>query len=297
MNLPVSIVIRSYRERTLDVVKKIAEDQVGTAQVAVVSELQPFSEAVKRSFQLGLEMGQPWTITLDADIYLAEGAVSQMVRQMEKLPEDTFIYQGTVFDKFFLRNRYGGPHFYRTDYLEKALKLINENPDDLRAESSVYKKMAEEGFHFYNDVECYGMHDFDQYYYDVFRKFVLHAHKHRKLIPHFVKVWQPLMLDEFDYKVAMAGLTTGVLLKEVENRYDFARQHFQIVRDQYGFAEKEDLSTDLELLPIRQWIEKIRNEARTKGVEMQDPTRIKYTKKTPLTVRERIYRKLTAYFK
>ena len=88
--------------------KQLIVDQgVSAENLAVVKEA-PFSAALKKSFELGMECGLKWTFCIDADVLLRPGAVETMVNLAEQEDEQVCEIQGFILDKFFGGPRNGG---------------------------------------------------------------------------------------------------------------------------------------------------------------------------------------------
>ncbi|NRB46951.1 MAG: hypothetical protein HRU41_04715 [Saprospiraceae bacterium] len=208
----VTVVIRSSNERTEAVCKYFAELQVPADSVFIIRE-RPFRKAVSENFKIGLSEGRKWTLALDADVLLRENAVTEMIDKAESLGDELFIYQGFVLDKLFRNTREGGPHLYQTKHLKRALEHVTENDAVWRPESDTYEAMAKEGFTFHVDDIIYGLHDYEQYYRDIFRKAFFHARKHNSRTAQFVEDWSQ-RLEDMDYRVAIQGLMAGILYEE-----------------------------------------------------------------------------------
>jgi hypothetical protein len=65
--------------------------------------------------------------------------------------------------------------------------------------------MADIGFHYYFGKEVYGLHDYEQFYKDIYRKGFLHAKKHWRYLSHFEKFWFDNKQIDFDFSVALFG--------------------------------------------------------------------------------------------
>ena len=123
MNEDVFVVVRANGERTTRVSLKLVSYQVPKDNILVINET-PFSKAVKTTFQKGIEANQKWTLALDADVLLKTGAIKELINRAESLPQNFFMIQGRVLDKFFCFGRNGGPHLFRTDLLKIAINKI-----------------------------------------------------------------------------------------------------------------------------------------------------------------------------
>lgn len=205
----VTIVIRSSGENSLKRCEEIVLSQVSSNQVFVISE-RPFSEAIRKNFEIGLKEGRKWTLALDADVLLTSNAVSRMVHNANLLDEDMFFYQGHLYDKLHGCFRGVGAHLYRTSALSDALSLVDEAANMIRPESGVRTLMKLKGWYFYESTEVYGIHDFGQFYDDYIRKGFFSAVKslryREKMFLNAIR-----NLDQMAFQMYLQGLTMGCL--------------------------------------------------------------------------------------
>ena len=225
----VTVIIRSAGERTINLCRRLSEYQIPSQNVFVIQE-RPFHKAVEVCFKLGIEEKRKWTLALDADILLESHAIENMVRKADSLGENLYIFQGTVLDKIYGEYRYGGPHLYQTRHLENALEILLNNPKSLRPESATYKKMSAKGYFFYNSNICFGIHEYDQFLADYFRKGFLHAKKTPKtVLKRFLNRISEQNIDP-EIQMALNGFSAGILYnKEVSVDINF----FQDISTQY----------------------------------------------------------------
>lgn len=203
-----TLVVRSIGERTCEIGGAYPNRILGEDQVATI-ELKPFSAAVKKTFRIGLEKNKKWTLALDGDILLKSGAIEALVNRAESLPDSLFMIQGRVLDKLFCFARNGGPHLFRTSMLEQALALVPDQAETLRPEAETVNRMVQKGFHRYKGTEVYGIHDFEQYYRDVFCTAFAHAIKFPYLQAYFMKEWKCRETFDADYTMARMGYALG----------------------------------------------------------------------------------------
>lgn len=200
----VTVVIRHTNERTFNACLKLLISQVPSDNLYIISET-PFSKAVRKTFEIGIGCNKDWTLAIDADIFVTNNCVDTLASVAENLEDYFFEIQGRILDKFYGVPRGGGPHLYRTKYLKDAIKFIPEEGTSLRPESDTYNKMAEIGYHYYFGKEVYGLHDYEQFYKDIYRKGFLHAKKHWRYLAHFEKFWNENKENDFDFTVALFG--------------------------------------------------------------------------------------------
>ena len=236
----VLVVVRSIGELTEQLCCSIIVEQVGKDNIVIIHE-KPFVEAVRKTFELGIASQKKWTLAIDADILIRKNAIKDLIEWAENQEDYFFEFQGRVVDKFFCGPRQGGPHLYRTKYFRKALEFLPKDKNALRPESFTYDKMAEVGFHYYHYNEIYGIHDYFQFYKDIYRKAFLHAHKHGKNVGYFIRQWAKYKED--DYRIALKGLIDGLSFnKKVEVNVDFFKEFIDKNLD--GLIEKQFIAND-----------------------------------------------------
>ena len=206
----VTIIIRSVGERTEELCRElILAQELDPNNVVVVREA-PFSAAMRRSFEIGIECGRPWTLCVDADVLLRVEAVAQIVQLAEHQPQNVCEIQGYILDKFFGGPRHGGGHLYRTALLPLALTKIPSEGVDIRPESYMLKLMDMQGYPRAVIPYLVGLHDFEQFNKDIFRKCLVHAHKHTKYADLFLSIWREHAPTDPDYRIALQGFAKGV---------------------------------------------------------------------------------------
>ncbi|MCG2590801.1 hypothetical protein [Rhodohalobacter sulfatireducens] len=60
-----------------------------------------------------------------------------------------------------------------------------------------------------------GLHDFEQFYRDIYRKAYFHATKHSDHVAELMKEWKRRSIDDTDYLVVIKGSVDGLLSQEV----------------------------------------------------------------------------------
>lgn len=247
MNLDVPavfVVIRSSDERTLALCRRLVVAQVGEDAVKVVRE-RPFAEAVRATFLCGLEAGRPWTLALDADVLLREHAIVRLLSLAAVAPPNTFVVQGRILDKTFGGTREGGPHLFRTKLLDEALSAIQNCRRDIRPESFVVRFMRKKGYPFQQHTDALGLHDYEQYYKDLYRKAFVHAHKFRGRADVLQSFWRRERERDPDFKVLQHGFNDGQRSRravKIDIR-EFPEQIDDLLRE-HQLTEKVELATD-----------------------------------------------------
>lgn len=240
----VTVVIRSAGERTEALCKKLVFKQVPSENVVCIHET-PFIKALAKSFEVGIERGLPWTLCLDADYLLMKGAILRLVDTFKRCGDNVFKLQGETMDKFF-----GGPvlagghHLYRTALLPVAQEFLPFGSETGRPESAVLVKMTQIGHPLHQLSEVSGMHDYQQYYRDIYRKMCVRAHKFRSYLMYFLKRFQQLAPQDDDYKVALLGLIDGLAQEEAPKLdvTEFPPDEIESRLRVWGLCEKEPLN-------------------------------------------------------
>jgi hypothetical protein len=205
----VTVIVRTIGERSEAACRQLLARQVPADRLFVVNAV-PFSAAVAETYRLGIAQHRPWTLCIDADVLVSSTAVADLIRCTRDVPETLFEVQGLVVDKFFGSLRPAGNHLYRTSLLPRALELIPPDGVDLRPETFTIYRMAERGYPWIQATCVVGLHDFEQWQTDVFRKAFLHAHKHEKFLGALVREWRRQSEDDDDFQVALWGAAAGI---------------------------------------------------------------------------------------
>ncbi len=202
----VLIVIRSVKERTLDLCISLLEEERNENNIFVINEF-PFSKALYSSMEAGIKANKKWTMVIDADVLIAKGVLTKFLKIANTQNEKVFTIQSSMLDKYFGGVRVGGIKFYRTSFIPEALKYISV--DENRPETHMIKSMHKNGYYNYiTDVVC-GIHDFEQYFEDIFRKGFTYGVKHDDVNSILESYWSRESENDSDFKILLAGLNIG----------------------------------------------------------------------------------------
>jgi len=203
-----TIIVRTSGERTTDLCISLLKRSLSNSEIIVISET-PFSKAVQKCYEVGINKNRKWTLVIDADVLVREKFIEEILNFAETLPDNTFIIQGLVLDKFFNVLRPAGNHLYRTKYLEQAIHLIPKEGTTLRPEHTTNLKMMDNGFLFAQTHFIAGLHDFEQNPMDIAKKCFVQAHKHKHIIDLIWPLWKKLSKNDGDYISAIVGSIIG----------------------------------------------------------------------------------------
>jgi hypothetical protein len=241
----ITIIIRSVGERTVPVIKHLLKQQVSEDQLFEVNEA-PLSRALEVSYEFALKEGRRYVLIIDGDILPFRNMLDRLTAIFNKLDERVFGLQCSVADKMIHNFRPAGVHMHRTVLLESAMKQIPEANETVRPESMTINEMADRGYPtlFIDDVLA--LHDFEQYYKDLFRKSFFLAHKHTKDLPYVKKLWKRLAVDDNDYRIALEGLERGEQYNKrvVADIKQFGKYNISDILSAGGLTEKSELRGD-----------------------------------------------------
>ena len=203
-------VIRAAGERTKDVCKQLVLQELPEKDVYVI-ECTPFEEALRESYRIGINSQKKWMITIDADVLPRKGFIHEIQSLTENLPDTLFTFKAMIFDKLFLTHRMAGFRVYRNKYLGTAIDLVPGDGMEIRPESYTIRQMAEMGFKTKVFEYVVGVHDYEQYYRDIYRKAYFHAAKHTSQVAESLTLWKEKSESDPDYRVALKGAIDGLL--------------------------------------------------------------------------------------
>lgn len=236
----VTVVVRFAGERTGALCVRLVTDQgLSATQVHTIREA-PFLAALRRSLEIGIAENRVWTLCVDADLLLRPGSIRTLIKLASRSTENTSELQGFILDKFFGGPRPGGVHLYRTALLAKALELLPSGGMEIRPENYVLNRLRAEGFPYKVVPYVVGLHDYEQYYKDIYRKTYVYSWKHIHRTEFFSSLWRPQAIDDPDYQVALRGFGAG-FSDYLHVDVDVREKRFRLTAEDLGRAEKDTL--------------------------------------------------------
>ena len=242
----VTCVVRSVGERTTSACVASLAKQLSDEPVVVSVDVH--REMVRRTFETALDAGKPLLLAVDADVLPYVGAVSSILELANLVPQNYFLVSGRIDDHLLGVARVGGLRVYRTQHLRKALGHL-ERSGSMRPESGLIKPMAAHGAPTAVGSRVLGVHDAEQYLFDVYRKGFFYAHRNLDLVPDLVRRWRGVETGEA--KSLLAGISNGLLAKEAGP--DFANHDAQSTRELLaglGLEERRSMAPDYDSLRV-----------------------------------------------
>lgn len=225
-----TFVVRAAGERTESASVALLRAQVLAAggdpasQVRVIHE-RPFSAAVGRTLEVGLEHARPFVVGMDADVLLGDARAGQGVQALARLAAgmtpECFSTVGLMLCRFFGGYCFRGVHVYQSRHLEQARGLLGRRipggPDPaLKPETALVEAMKAEGYAFSALPVVLGVHDFEQSYRHIYLKMRLRARRELEIdggdqgLSGFVQYCRERAAGgESDFTVALWGLEDG----------------------------------------------------------------------------------------
>lgn len=208
-----AIVIRTVGEQTTHACLELLQSIFNSTSIFVVNE-KPFEQAIRKTFQIGIDSGLEWTLVIDADVLVDLMGITEMIKKAQNIPNSVFAIQGLVFDKYFDVYRPAGNHIYRTALLEHALSRIPKPGESLRPETTLIDSMISDGYEMIQCSAVIGIHDFGQSYVDIAKKAFLQSHKHFTLNNSLLHLWKSKASDDLDFYAALLGWQEGQKYKD-----------------------------------------------------------------------------------
>lgn len=206
-----------------------------------------FENLLEKTFRLTEKKSYRFLYTIDADTILHPLGIKKLEEIALKMPENFFSAQGKVLDKFFGVFRPAGQRVYNAKLATKAISFIPQIAGEIRPEASLIKKMERVGNRYFLSNDIIGVHDYEQFYGDLYRKSYIHSRKHRnemlRRIPKFLK----LMRKDNDFRVIMRGIKDGLSsTKQIKIDKRIFEHDSQRALSELGLKEKKLLDLELE---------------------------------------------------
>jgi hypothetical protein len=207
----IAVVLRGCGEST----ESLAEQALVACGVPPGSVVRtgggPFERTLRETFELGLDSGQPLTLSIDADVLVSPSRLPAFLAEVE-FGRHSFSVQGSVLCKFFGGPRLAGNRLYRNAHAAAALRLLPEVRGTLRPEAALVALMAQRGVGSQRSNVVLGLHDYGQHPRDVFRKAAVQSRKHLYLASYLLPFWRDRAALDREFAIALRGFGWGLAL-------------------------------------------------------------------------------------
>lgn len=210
-----TIIIHS-NERTVKKCGELLYQQVSRDKVHLVSD-KPFAMSLKRAYELALTFSEKWFIIIAGDQYILPEVVKGFEAEIELNP-DVFRISGRGYDKLWMDTRLLAPCVYNTSYLKEALSI--DFLKQIRPETYVIQKLDIPYILKRNFVTS--MHDFNQYYSDIYRKGVFQNDKNVNYINEIIEKLESS--EDMDHKIFLEGILGNLNFKQSMGKYNLTEK-------------------------------------------------------------------------
>lgn len=196
--------IRTVGERTsgacVEMVKKLGYDP------QIITEYTHYA-AVEKTYEIGLDSRGDWTFSVDADVILEPRMVESVLDDLFSSPEDVRVAHPGVVDKLYRLKRWAGIQVYRTDALDELRSIfkLKKQQRQLKIEGACISELRRRGRKVAFVKRVVGLHDYYQYYRDLYRKVYLNSIRNQDMNRKARKLWTYWCRFDDDYKVALAA--------------------------------------------------------------------------------------------
>jgi hypothetical protein len=269
-----TFILRTAGERTAHASAAELKRQLGpdADRLVTVIHERPFSAAVRRTLEIGLDARRPFTIGLDADVLLASDGVARLCSLCAAMTPGTYSLAGLTLCRFSGGYCFRGVHLYRTELLEQALPLVGVHTPggadpDLKPETAVVNAMQARGHGFGALPVPLGIHDYEQLYRHIYLKMRLRARRQLEIdtgendaAPFREHCRLHAERGDHDFTVALWGLDDGTADSRARASSSPAPANYDWYAPQpeldarllaAGLAEKPGLDTDTHTLADR----------------------------------------------
>lgn len=208
-----SIVVRAAGERTADDCCRVLAKQAPGVEVIRVQKT-PFRETLREGLSRGAATGAPWLLSVDADVLPSPDAVVRASDWATHAAAHDAVISGMILDRLLNSARFGGVRLYRTSVIPMVLEIMPGEGETVRPESAAILRLVEQGWNHVLRAELVGLHDYEQYYRDLYRKAFLHMRKHGGRSSGLLQAWQAGAQQDPDYLAALAGAADALLWRE-----------------------------------------------------------------------------------
>ncbi len=208
MNERLTVIVRTVGERTTDLCVALIRQQIQESNISLVRE-SPNVSAIRKCYEVALAANREWTLIVDADILIRPLAIQDLVAYAEHAGDEFFKIEAIVLDKFLHKPRSAGVYLYRTRLLPIAIHCIPGPFDAIRPDSHIRDRMEQQGYPAIHSNVFVGIHDYEQFYSDIYRKTFIYAKKHYAQRRDIIPLWERLAERDDDYRLALQGFLDG----------------------------------------------------------------------------------------
>ena len=257
MTKALHVIVRSAAERTAEYCCAELVRQTSPAQVERV-EAAPFWRTLREGWERGLASGAEWVLSIDADVIPAPDAIQRVPACVQNAGAEAGVITCLIQDKLMGGMRFGGVRIYRARAIPDLLAVMPQQGSDVRPETATINRAVERGWRELQVPALLGIHDYEQYYRDIYRKAFLHMQKHGYMAARFLPAWKEKAALDADFRAALVGVGDALVQEsEVDCDVQHAAYKPEEALARIGLTEKGPFSYDARRYDgeIRAWQE------------------------------------------
>lgn len=241
-------VIRTVGERTEEVCIELVNRQKGEQESLHVLRKNTHAKAVESTIAIGLESQAKWLVAIDADMLLTPGSISTIRKEIRLCPDSIAVLHPAVVDKLYRMRRWGLTVYRKAVMSELNDKFQNiKKKQNIKIESAAIKALGEnKQRQVYFSREVSAIHDFYQYYKDLYRKAYLNVSRNQGFNKDVKKCWMRLAKSDPDYLVMYKAMEDAIVEdRDLSNSIsDFKSSELDKIVSGLGLKEKLPLTWD-----------------------------------------------------
>ncbi len=202
--------IRNFGERTTELCHHLISKQIPDKNIFIVTKF-PSTEGTRAVYEIGMKEGRKWTLFVDADQLLFKNSIKFLYDLAEQQEHPIFGAKGCVVDKLFMEYRKMGcgPIMYNTTAFETAINFIPDPYKVIRPDSYIIGNMKQLGYEWIRNSKKVAMHDYYQYYRDIYKKMFINARKSKLNCQHLIPRWRMMAQNDKDFEICVKGYFAG----------------------------------------------------------------------------------------
>ncbi len=262
-------VIRTVGERTEEVCIELVNQQKEDSEILHVLRENTHVKAVDSTIKIGLRCKAKWFVAIDADMLLTNDGLTKIRSEIRSCSSDVAILHPAVVDKLYRMKRWGLT-VYRQSILSELYDEFLEirKKQHLKIEGAAIKALSVKD----NRKVVFlryevAIHDFYQYYSDLYRKAYLNALRNPGYNRKSAKCWKKLSTSDHDYLVMLKAIqdALGENRELTNSATDFEQDELDSIIQGLGLKEKSPLSWDdyvdqCNVSPMNKEIKKLDND-------------------------------------
>lgn len=241
-----AFVVRTVGERTENLCNELIVRYKNQNEPMFTVRRPTHVDAIQETLELAADQPGGWIVAVDADMLLYPGALNQMRTELNSVHENASVVHFAVSDKFYRMRRWGVTAYRQCAAAEGAIVLsdIRKNPS-LKIERALIRKLQEAGRIIDFSKTDVALHDFYQYYSDLYRKAYLNAVRNPAITKRAEKVWKRVATSDPDYIVILKGTHDAVdgSVRLSNSVRDFEPTRLKEIVESLGLEEKSPLTS------------------------------------------------------